>query len=321
MSTDLIRGSFAGHQTFAFRYSWPKKAVDEVAADGRVFGREDAMVRFGVGKNMVASIRHWALALGLIEEDPDVPNNRGRVLRVTRLGEALLGSEGWDPYLEDPGTLWLLHWQLANEPDAATTWWWTFNRFPAMQFTRRELQLQLSRFVKQYAGDRVAPASLKRDIDCFVLTYARSRRAHPSHGVREDALDCPLVELGLVIEDPGAQTYRLARQERRTLPRGIFAYALTTYLRKQAAENRSVSLDDLAFGAGSPGRVFGLAEEDLLRRLEQIETLTKGAVAFDETAGLKQLYVHRVPEPWTYLQEHYRRKGTKDTAWRQSPTH
>ena len=105
------RGSFAGHETFPFRYTWLRKAFEAVQEDPEVFGRDDAMVLLGVGKNMVRSMRHWALVSGIIEEDPEVSQNRGRVLRPTELATRLLADDGWDPYLEDPATVWLLHWQ------------------------------------------------------------------------------------------------------------------------------------------------------------------------------------------------------------------
>jgi hypothetical protein len=56
--------SFSGHETFVFRYTWLKKAVDAVRVDPRVFGQDNAIVTLGVGKNMVRSIRHWGLATG-----------------------------------------------------------------------------------------------------------------------------------------------------------------------------------------------------------------------------------------------------------------
>ena len=49
--------SFSGHETFVFRYGWLTKAVTAVTEDPGVFAREDAIVRLGVGKNMVRSIR------------------------------------------------------------------------------------------------------------------------------------------------------------------------------------------------------------------------------------------------------------------------
>lgn len=63
---------FSGHETFPLRQMWLKKAFE--ARDGTdikksTFTDESAIALFGVGKNMVASIKHWALACGVFEED------------------------------------------------------------------------------------------------------------------------------------------------------------------------------------------------------------------------------------------------------------
>lgn len=298
--------SFAGHQTFAFRYSWPKKAVDAIAADPKAFSADDALVQLGVGKNMVVSIRHWSLALGLVEEDPDVPNNRGSFLKPTELGRSLFGEGGWDQYLEDPGTLWLLHWQLASSPESSTTWWFAFNCYPGVQFDRRELHLRLSELIKQNSISRVSAASLKRDVDCFTLTYSRSRRRQAAN---EETLDCPLIELGLLRPVGSHDTYQLVRQQHRSLPLQIFGYALASWIAHRSAS--SVSLDDIAFAPGSPGRVFCLDEVGLIARLEQLEQATQGALVYDETSGLKQVFVRRALDPRTFLKNHYGRNANR----------
>ncbi len=309
--TTSFRASFAGHQTFPFRYTWLKKGVDGVRKDPEVFGKEDAMVTFGVGKNMVESIRHWGVAIGTLEEDPAVPNNRGRQLRATDLGAALFADNGWDPYLEDVGTLWLIHWRLTSTPEPATTWWWIFNQYPGTDFTRRELQGQLERLVEQLGIARVSSASLKRDTDCFIRTYAPSRRART---VQEDTLDCPLIELGLLREGSDHQSYQIVRGTHPTLPLPIFGYALATYLERRGGQAHSVSLNELAFGEGAPGRVFGLNEAGLLTRVEALGPLTRDALSYDETAGLKQIFLHESLQPRTLLELYYEafRKGI---AW------
>jgi len=38
-------------------------------------------------------------------------------LTVTELGRIIFGDKG-DPYLEHPGSLWILHWHLAALPGA-----------------------------------------------------------------------------------------------------------------------------------------------------------------------------------------------------------
>jgi len=62
---------FAGHETFPLRQLWLRKAYDAVARSDEIaprgtFNDPDAIVAFGVGKNMVAAIRHWGLACNVI---------------------------------------------------------------------------------------------------------------------------------------------------------------------------------------------------------------------------------------------------------------
>lgn len=171
----IERGSFGGHETFPLRYTWLRKAVQHVERDPRIFNDDDAMVRLGVGKNMVRSIKHWALVCGVLEEDPEIANNRGRVLRPTALGHALFDDEGWDPYLEDPATLWLLHYELASSPDQTTTWYLVFNHLPQPELTKTELLGWLSKLAQERAWPRVSPASLRRDVEVFLRTYVPSR--------------------------------------------------------------------------------------------------------------------------------------------------
>src|SRR3954464_9810745 len=131
--------TFPGHETFSFRYPWLKKGFDAVRAAGSVFQDEDAITILGVGKNMVRSIRHWCLAADLIEEDRQEGEKRSSVLRPTEFGTWVFDEHGLDPYLEDPATLWLLHWQIASNTRRATTWYWTFSHFNEPEFTVDQL--------------------------------------------------------------------------------------------------------------------------------------------------------------------------------------
>ena len=70
--------------------------------EGVNFSSPDAVATLGVGKNMVASIRFWFRAFGLSVND--IP---------TSFAQSIFDKEcGYDPYLEDEGTLWLLHYFL-----------------------------------------------------------------------------------------------------------------------------------------------------------------------------------------------------------------
>ena len=300
--TGAARVSFSGHETFPFRYPWLKKAVDAVDADPYAFEAEDAMVRLGVGKNMVSSIRHWGLVTGMLEEGPRLRGSRRRPRTPSALGRSLLLDGGWDPFLEDPGTLWLLHWQLVSRPEQATTWWWVFNHYPGTIFTRADVQDALETLGAQSGWTRITSASLKRDIDVFIRTYTQQRRRNV---LLEDTLDCPLAELGVIHVSSRQRAFVLVRSDHESLPDEIFAYALAEYLRRRSPRARTVTLEELAFGDGAPGRAFCLDEPGLLGRLDRIEALTNGGVVFDETAGLKQIYVHGAPDPTVLLHRYY----------------
>ena len=113
------RPQFSGHETFPLRYGWLKKAFERVAEteytphNKSLCWGDDAIARFGVGKNMVASIRHWATSCDIIEE-----SDKEDSIHTTTLGKKLFGNngiKGHDPYMEHPATLWLIHWKLAAQ--------------------------------------------------------------------------------------------------------------------------------------------------------------------------------------------------------------
>lgn len=295
-STEIAMGTsyaitqphFAGHETFPLRYGWLKKAVDGIANDPELFTRDDALVTLGVGKNMVRAIRHWALSTGVLYEDPDVPNNRGRQLRLTTLGKLLFGHRGLDPFLEEPGSLWLLHWQLCSSPDSPTTWHWTFNHFADAEFTKERLLRALQGIVDTNEWNRVAPSTLRRDVDCFIRTYTPTKTTRLV--VLEDTLDCPFVELQLLHDVEGGHVYSFARGDHPTLPTWVVLFAILHFWQSYAPNRDTLNFDDVAYRPGSPGQVFKLSEDGLTRHLEALEAATSRALGYDVTAGLRQIY-------------------------------
>ena len=286
------RPQLSGHETFPLRYGWLKKAFDAVrATEGRgdnrwVFARDDAIARFGVGKNMVASMRHWATAAGVIEDVPDEQR-----IQSTDLGELLFdANNGIDPYMENPATSWLVHWHLAGRPEK-TTWFWAFNHFPGLLFERDMLVAGISKLAQDLAWARSSAATIKRDVGCFVRTYVAqpvSRQAS-----YEDSLESPLTELGLIKPTGRRDGFRFVRGPQPSLGDGVFSYAVTDFWSRAFSSANTLSFEVLAHEPGSPGRVFLLDENSLVDLLGEMESLTRGAYVWSETAGLKQLIRER----------------------------
>jgi hypothetical protein len=305
MGAAAVQHSFSGHETFPFRYPWLKKGFDAVREDPGVFLRDDAITTLGVGKNMVRSIRHWCLTAGVLAESRD----GGASLRQTDLGTLLLADDGLDPYLEDPATLWLLHWQIASNRARATTWFWTFSHFHEPEFTREALSSALYRWTQTLPGKPVAESSVKRDVEVFLRTYVPSRQSR--RDIVEDSLDCPLVELDLIIQPGGGQAYQFRRGAQRGLPDGILLYAVLCFWEAFSPTAETLALHDLARQPGSPGRLFKIDESSLVERMESMEKLTEGRLFYGETAGLRQLYRRKKLDPKEVLADAYATGGRR----------
>lgn len=302
---ELMTASFSGHESFPFRNTWLTKGVSYCAQDPGIFVREDAMVTLGVGKNMVQSMRHWCLATRMLEEDPDNKNNRVRHLRATDIGEKLfLADGGWDPYLEDTATLWLIHWLLATNGEKATTWYYAFNVLNRPDFTRRALEQSVVGFAGRMPKVRASQDTLRRDVDIFIRTYVGARPS--SDKMVEDSLDCPLVELGLIYENASEGQLAFARGPKDTLPDEVMIYAISDYASRRS--NRTISFEELAYGPMGPGRVFRLDEASLAERLDSLAEITKGIWQFRESAGYKQVLLSGEIDPVAMLGEYYRRR-------------
>ena len=277
---------FSGHETFPLRYGWLKKAFDRVVEtedqpDNRSACWDDhAIAGFGVGKNMVASMRHWAKATGIIVE------SEANSVRTTVLGGLLFGPNGLDPYMENPATQWLIHWQLAAH-ESKTTWFWVFGHYPAIMFERDGLIKRLDRLARDRNWSRAANATIKNDVACFIRTYvARQPSGKTGH---DDALESPLTELGLIKAIRKKDGFRLVRGPKTTLGDGVFTYALIDFWSRYTPTAATLSFEAIAHAPGGPGRVFLFDENDVDDRLAALDDVTDGALRWSETAGLKQV--------------------------------
>lgn len=324
MSRSLLDSSdnriqFAGHETFPLRYGWLKKAYDAVkeievseSQNSNIFNEDSAISRFGVGRNMVLSIRHWAITTDVLSAE-DRSGERSSRITTGRLGDLLFGNS-LDPYLEHPGSLWLLHWMMAGKPGRATAWHWAFNEFHEPTFDRELMRSRLSRRCEELgvAGKlgknrSISDVTIRRDVECLVRTYfaltGGTRRAP------EDSIESPLAELGLIQKAGAGDLFRFRRGPKSSLPDEVFLFALVDFWRTYYPERRTFSVDFLTFERGSPGQVFLLDEEAVAERLVRLDALTDGALRWDESSGMRQLYAHKLDAvaEWTDLRSMFER--------------
>lgn len=321
------RIQFAGHETFPLRYGWLKKAYDAVKSTHAVnselanslFSDDISIARFGVGRNMVLSMRHWGLATGVLIA-VDVPGSRMPRIEPGPIGDLLFGS-GADSHLEHPASLWLLHWMLASRPGRAAAWHWAFNEFHEPSFDRELMSRRLSRRWHELQETGRLPrertlsdVTVRRDVECLIRTY----HAAPASGRRapEDSIESPLAELGLVQKAGLGDLFCFRRGPKPSLPDEVFLFALVEFWRTQYVSRRSFSVDFITYERGSPGLVFLLDEDSVAERLSRLDDLTHGALTWDESSGMRQIYAHKLEDldGWTVLKNLYARDMTSVAA-------
>lgn len=296
------RGQFAGHETFPLRLLWLKKAFDAVGEQNhaRTFQEQEAIARFGVGRNMAASMRYWALATGFF-------NELDRVITPTSLGRAILADDGLDPYLEQAATIWLTHWWVASRPDMTTTAYYAFNHLSAIEFDPAMLIEELFALVEDN-GWRATRGTLKRDIEVFLRSYVRR-----GDSLNEDAAEPLLAELAIIREARLGGWYEFVRGPKPSLHDAIFAYALGDYW-DQSGGSTTLTAEQICYAAGSPGRVFKLDEDSVITRLMRLDDLTDGAWQWVDTAGLRQIQRTRAFDAMTTLDLAYPRSSLRAAA-------
>lgn len=278
--------SFARHETFHPRYGWFRKAYTFVDSDPRAFLRKDATIQFGVGKNMVRAIRFWGIAAKLIDRAQESGGDRSGRLGPTPLGHRLFGSVGWDPYMEDPGTIWLLHWLLLAPKSQLPVWWLAFNEFSALEFADVELEAVISAKLANIGWRKPHASSVKKDISVFLRTYApvdRSKRTSI-----DDMLDCPLRELNLITRAAATGRYRFSLGSKPALPPAVLTFSILDYVSRAKTGGSTITLSRLAHEPGAPGLAFRLTERELYETIESAAINVK-EVTLTRVAGVPQI--------------------------------
>lgn len=274
---------FSGHDTFPLRQLWLQKAVNAIQSlsgtvNHEIFSDDRAIVRFGVGKNMVNAIKHWSLACGVLTQKED-----GQYI-LTEMGKSLFSEDGFDHYGESIATTWLLHWILSGQGQRSTTWFFLFNHINAQFFDRQAVLDELQDLLKKRGGRIPTETTLKRDIDCCIRSYIP--RAHSDS--LEDVAEPLLGELGL-LEAGGNGYFYFRRGPQHTLPDEVFFFALVEYWKKFSSHTSTLAFESIAHEFGSPGRVFKLDEESVAMRLSRLDSVTDGTLLWSETAGMRQV--------------------------------
>ena len=273
---------FRAHDTFFIRKGWLSKGMKYVHSKPDVFVAKDEnpMDVLGIGANMVKALRYWLQAVGLTEE----PNSGKRLQTFTPLGQSVFTN---DRYIEELGTLYLLHYRLSSNKSDATAWYYFFNEFTMSEFSRDDFVDFLQRRIRMEDSDAtVAIRSLNDDFSCIINTYLPRYKTSPNRVAPESNIDCPFGELGLIdILSKEKKTYRKAIPVAST----ISPWVALAIIVDQAGESKEISLNELLTAPCNIGKTLNLDAISMLDVLYQIERI--GKIKINRTAGLDVIHI------------------------------
>jgi len=293
----MSRLRFSGHETFIVRTFWPKKGYDFIM-EGGDFNAKDAVVKLGVGKNMVSSINYWMKSLYLIDESNNIPS---------LFADFLFGETGNDLFLEDIGSVWLLHYYLINH-NYASIYSLVFNKFRKERsiFTKSQLHSFIKRHFHEQNNNGYNSNTIDKDAGVLLRTYNTPDYKSIKKDY-EDEIGGLFLELELMsskrdvdLDEKKVDWFDLTGKERPTLPAEVVLFTiLDSY-----PESQNISFRRLEIEENSPGMVFALSKEGLFMKLKEIESINKGVI-ISESAGNITMVIPEGIDKWELLKNYY----------------
>jgi hypothetical protein len=288
---------FSGHESFTCKQFWLKKVFDFVVTNQK-FNDEIAVVSLGVGKNMVSSLRYWGRAFNMIDDTDS----------ITPLAESIFKDDGLDPFLEDFGTLWLLHYSLVKT-GKASIYSLVFNEFRKERndFTKEHLHGFLKRKCFEQGPNVYNVNTISTDINVFLRNYVKPHRDDKIE--IEDDFSGIMIDLELIkaykqkVDQQTLTRYKIEPQERIDFPLEVVLYAILDNYGNQ----NTISFRELLTGPNSPGSVFALTNEGIHKILSSLSKKYK-EVIFTETAGNQVLQLKGNLQKQAILNEYYKKQ-------------
>ena len=288
-NTEITKYTFSGHDSFQCRQLWLKKGYDYVI-ENRKFNDDDAVVQLGVGKNMVSSIRFWLKAFNIVD-NKDLP---------TEFGKRLFDDEtGYDPFLEDEASLWLLHYQLVKT-GFASIYSIIFNEFRKEKlFFNKETYVNYLKRIGESDNDfNFNENTVAKDFNVFTNLY---KNESESKNI-EDSFTGILSEIELLNTTGKGkdEQFYIENNERDNLSEFIVLYTILDNLNY----GNSIGLNSLEFNINSPGSIFALNRLGLMNKISEIVSEFE-EITFTDQAGIKELQFKNKVEAFTVLDKYY----------------
>ena len=264
---------FSGHDTFHCRQQWLLKGI-ELIENKHLKGfsnLEEAILNLGVGKNMVQSIQYWLRAFGLLDDEK----------KLNEIAYLIFSKDkGYDRYLENEGTLWILQYLICKS-EYASIYKLIFSDYLKERISNEFDENQILKFIKSKVEKEISENTLNSDFKVFIQSYYATQKTLKS---LEDDYNSPLLELNLIStinRNKEIITYKLNRENRTNFPIQIFGYCLFDLF----GNNSAIPFNQIRETLGS---YFVMSNEGLEIIIEKLCSNYKEFI-FNDDAGVRQI--------------------------------
>ncbi len=205
---------------------------------------------------------------------------RGTVLRLTHLGHLIAKH---DPFFDDKGTLWFLHYVVSSEPRQLV-----WNRFANILVPRARFTLQEFRAAFTDQKEQHAAYSAARHISKETLT------------VIDAYIYKSFSQLGYLCIENDAY-YVLGHRE--PISPLVIGASIACYRDRHRPGDTAVSVTDLLTTPNSPGIVFQLGEDRFRGALEQLKHYT--GFSLESRADLDQMRLSDTCTDVHWMEQYY----------------
>lgn len=259
---------------------------------GKDFNAPTAVVDLGVGKNMVAAVRYWYKAFGLNQE-----------AETGWIADYILDSpNGKDPYLEDLGTLWLMHFLLIYSGEASLYKMFfvdfqqerrLFDREQLISFVKRKMKgVEKENFYNEN--------TVRKDVGVLLLNYCLPRNPQSNEDFSTLLMDLDLLRQSDKKDnsDDRKEQYFFNIEGKKQVSPEIFLFALLSV--KEDSDN-SVSYDILH----EIGLMFCMTDLEVIDMLNLLSETYSDSLSYSDVAGIRQLQFIKQMDAKQVLEKYY----------------
>ncbi|MBR6082083.1 MAG: DUF4007 family protein [Salinivirgaceae bacterium] len=287
---DNNKFTFSGHESFPCKTLWLKKGYDFVKAE-KDFNAPEAVVDLGVGKNMVAAVRYWYKAFGLNKD-----------AETGWIADYIFKSDmGKDPYMEDLGTLWLLHFLLIYSGEASLYKMFfvdfqkerrLFDREQVVSFVKRKM-------IEAGKENLFNENTVKKDVGVLLLNYCLPRNPQSNEDFSTLLMDLDLLrQVDKTSGDDKRNGYYFNVEGKRKVTSEIFLFAL---LMTKEENDNSISYDTLS----ELGLMFCMTDLEVIDMLKYLSEEYSESLTYSDVAGIRQLQFTKQMDAKQVLEKYY----------------